>query len=160
LENNENEKIQPRLRQIANPLLSIIKNEEVKEGLKATLIEYDKQITLDRGMTNDAKIFEALLTLLKNYLLTEIKVKDIADVHNKGPLDAKEVLSANKVGWYLRERLKIKTERTRDGYVLSESNKARIELLKKKFGIIEDNAEIKTDNTDGIPVINEETYGK
>lgn len=160
LENNEKDKIQPRLKQIANPLLSIIKNKEVREELKATLIEYDKQITLDRGMTNDAKIFESILTLLKNYPLSEIHVKDIADAYNRGPLDAKEVLSAQKVGWYLRERLKLKTERTRDGYVLSGGNMPRIELLKKKFGIVEDNTDIEGADKDDIPIINEDTYGK
>jgi len=160
IENDTNSKIQPRLKQIANPLLSIIRDEKIREGLIATLIEYDKQITIDRGMSNDAKIFEAVLALLKNYPLTEIKVKDIADTYNRGPLDAKEVLSSQKVGWYLRERLKIKTERTRDGYVLSEINKPRIELLKKKFGIVEDSNPDKTTDTNDIPVINEETYGR
>jgi len=160
VENNSNSKIQPRLKQIANPLLSIIKDGKIREELMATLIEYDKQITIDRGMSNDAKIFEAVMTLIKDYPLTEIHVKDIADVYNKGPLDVKEALSSQKVGWYLRERLKIKAERTRDGYVLSESNQPRIELLKKKFGIIEENTPDKTTDTDDIPIINEETYGR
>jgi len=157
LDNNDvaDSTIKPRLNQIILPLLSIIKDEEVKNKLKALIIEYDKQITSDRGMDSDAQIFEAVLELLKHYALSEITVKAVADCHNKGPMDPKESLSYSKMGWSLRERLKIKTERTRDGYVLSESNKPRIAMLKKKFGITAETESNGPIMMDDIPVIEE-----
>ena len=158
LDNNDaaDSTIKPRLNQIILPLLSIIKDEEVKNKLKALIIEYDKQITSDRGMDSDAQIFEAVLELMKHYALSEITVKAIADCHNKGPMDPKETLSYSKMGWSLRERLKLKTERTRDGYVLLESNKPRIEMLKKKFGITPETESNEPITMDEIPVIEEE----
>lgn len=151
--------IQPRLSQIMLPLLSIIKDEEVVNDLKAMLINYNKQIASDRGMEMDARIFEKILMLLQHYSLSEITVKNIADPYNTDLIDPKETVSYSKMGWFLRERLKLKTERSRDGYVLSESNKDRIELLKKKFGITNEfeSNEIRSED---IPTINEPEQGK
>lgn len=151
---NVDKSIQPRLSQIISPLLSVIKDGAAAENLKSFIVEYNKQIISDRGMEMDARIFEIVLNLLKNCTLSEIKVKDISDSYNKEPLDIKEIVSYQKMGWYLRERLKLKTERTRDGYVLSENNKERIEMLKKKFGITPETESSNAENNDNeIPII-------
>lgn len=37
--------------------------------------------------------------------------------------------------YLIRKTLDLKTERTRDGYIVSESNKEKIETLRKRYGI-------------------------
>ena len=39
------------------------------------------------------------------------------------------------MGYLIRKTLDLKTERTREGYVISEDNKEKIEILRKRYGI-------------------------
>lgn len=131
--------LEPRVAQIILPLISIIDNEKLREELKIFIRNYNQQIISDRGMELEAQIFETILKLLaQNYALSKITVKQIADIFNVEIEDPKERISYRKVGWIIREKLKLRTERTREGYALSENNKEKIETLKRKYGIKEE----------------------
>ena len=154
------ETLEPRLNQIIIPLLSIIEDEKTREELKSSVKDYNRQIISDRGMELEGQVMEAILKLKLNYILPEITVKSITDIFNVEAGNLKEEITYRKIGWIIRERLKLKTERTRSGYILSHGNEERIEFLEKKYGIKE---ELLKENKgvndvkveDDIPVVEE-----
>jgi hypothetical protein len=125
--------IQPRLKQIILPLMSIIRSEAVRTELKAFIAKYHQEIITDRGMSREADVLAALLACMQSGA-GEIAVKHVTDVYNDD-VDESETLSGKKVGWYLRVRLGLKTEKTRPGFVIPiKENAERIALLKDKYG--------------------------
>jgi hypothetical protein len=127
--------LEPRLNQIITPLMSVIEDAGVKENLKIFITNYNKEIIADRGTEIDAEILEIILDLNDGLPLSKITMQSISSVFNVGSENFKERVSPKKIGWYIRERLKLKTERGRNGYFISDNNKERIENLKKKYGL-------------------------
>lgn len=153
--------LEPRLNQIIMPLLSIINDPQAKIELKEFVKEYNDQLITDRGMSLESEILEALFNCFyAGY--SEPTIKQISDTYNAG-LDQKEKLNPRKIGGILNKQLKLKSRRTRDGYIISESeNKARLLPLKRKFGILEE----KVVSVNNVNVVNvpeeqkEEIIGK
>jgi hypothetical protein len=130
------EKIHPRLNQIVTPLLSIIKDESIKEKLKEFIIKYDSDLVADRGMSWESDIVFSILKLQHELNVKELTVKEITDETNKELELGEENLKERKVGWYLRAKLQLKTEKKRRGYTLSLSqNKPKLDMWKERYGI-------------------------
>jgi len=127
--------LEPRLNQIIMPLLSIIKDDELKNELKGFVKEYNKQLVVDRGMSLESEILEAILTIL-NASYSEPTIKHIAETYNANQTNEKDKLNPKRVGSIIRKNLKLKPRRTDEGFVVSEiENKEKLSFLKKKFGI-------------------------
>jgi len=130
------EGIHPRLNQIVMPLLSIIKNEAIREHLKTFIIKYNTDLVADRGLSWESDIVFAVLKLEYELKATEITVKQITDEVNREIDITDDTLQARKVGWYLRSRLQLKPYKTRKGFVLSfKENRKRLDMWKERFGI-------------------------
>jgi hypothetical protein len=129
----EDRSIEPRLNQIAVPLMSIIDDAELIQGIKKQIKEYNENIKTDRTLSYHYQILESICELIdSNY--SHPTMKQIAEVYNRD-LGYQETVTAKKMGYFVRKLLDLKTEKTRDGYVLSESNKDKIEILRKRHGI-------------------------
>ena len=120
--------------------MSIIQDTGLVEELKDSIEKYNSEIISDRGMELDSQVLETILALSENHSLPEITIKSITDAFNANMENPQDKVSSKKMGGIIREKLKLKTERGRKGYFLTEINKERIENLKKKF---------KTDSTIG-----------
>jgi len=130
------EGIHPRLNQIVMPLLSIIKDEPIRNHLKTFIIKYNGELTADRGLSWESDIVFAILKLEHENIVKEITVKEITQEVNKDIDISEDKLQARKVGWYLRSRLQLKPYKTRRGFVLSfEKNRKRLDMWKERFGI-------------------------
>lgn len=130
------EGIHPRLNQIVIPLLSIIKDEAIREHLKTFIIKYNGELTADRGLSWESDIVFAVLKLEHELGGTEITVKQITDEVNRESDITDDTLQARKVGWYLRAKLQLKPYKTRKGFVLSfKENRKRLDMWKERFGI-------------------------
>ena len=130
------EGIHPRLNQIVIPLLSIIEDDASRERLKAFIIEYNGELTADRGLSWESDIVFAILKLEHESFGHEITVKEIAKTVNEQIDDGEETLTARKVGWYLRKRLQLKPYRRNRGYVLSfKQNRQKLDFWKERYGI-------------------------
>ncbi len=130
------EGIHPRLNQIVMPLLSIIKNEAIREHLKTFIIKYNTDLVADRGLSWESDIVFAVLKLEYELKTSEITVKQITDEVNREIDITDDTLQARKVGWYLRSRLQLKPYKTRKGFVLSfKENRKRLDMWKERFGI-------------------------
>lgn len=129
--------VSPRLRQIIQPLLSIIRSEDMRKELKHFVTNYNREMIADRGMSREADALAALLRCA-HAGAGEISIKQITDAFND-EVEEKEAVSHKRMGWMLRERLQLKTRRTKHGYVIFlPDNKEKVALLKEKYGLGEE----------------------
>lgn len=131
--------IHPRLNQIIVPLLTIIKDQAIRENLKRFIVQYNNELVADRGMSWESDIVYAVLKLEQKSRANELTVKEITEELNRDVDISDETLQPRKVGWYLRSKLQLKTEKTRKGYVLKlERNRKRLDMWKERFGITDE----------------------
>ncbi|MCX6717725.1 MAG: hypothetical protein NTU76_03570 [Candidatus Taylorbacteria bacterium] len=142
------EGIHPRLNQIVIPLLSVIKDEIIRNNLKTFIIKYNSELVSDRGLSWESDIIFSILKLEYQDKKIEITVKEIADEVNKQSDIHEDYLQPRKVGWYLRAKLQLKPYKTRKGFVLSfKDNRKRLDMWKERFGITDE--DIKDEQIDG-----------
>ena len=147
------EGIHPRLHQIIIPLLTIIESEEMKESLREFVIRYNQELIADRGMSWESDIIYAILKFDKEKKKDTITVKEITDAVNKDIDLADDTLRARKVGWIMRNKLHLKSYKTRRGFTLSLSkNHDKLMTWKQKFGI--SNADLESDDMNDVNNVN------
>jgi hypothetical protein len=148
------EGIHPRLNQIVMPLLSIIKNEAIREHLKTFIVKYNNDLVADRGLSWESDIVFAVLKLEYEKGTSEITVKQITDEVNREIDISDDTLQARKVGWYLRAKLQLKPYKTRKGFVLSfKENRKRLDMWKERFGITD--ADIRGEQVNDVNDVND-----
>jgi hypothetical protein len=147
------EGIHPRLNQIVMPLLSIIKDETIREHLKTFIIKYNGDLVADRGLSWENDIIFAALKLEYDTKLKEVTVKQIAEEVNKEIDISDDPIKPKKVGWYLRHKLLLKPYKTRKGFVLSfKENRKKLNSLKERYGITD--ADIRGEIVNDVNVVN------
>lgn len=138
----EDRSIEPRLNQIAVPLMSVIEDADLILEIKQLIKGYNENIKTDRTLGYHYQILETICELLDSGY-QKPTIKQIADIYNKD-LSYSEQITAKKMGYLVRKILDLKTEKTRDGYTLSESNQEKIETLRNRYGI-KQNGELVND---------------
>jgi len=130
------EGIEDRVNQIATPLLSIVENEETRGRIRDFIINYNRKLIEDRGVTGEAEIF-GIICEWREEGNEDLTMKDIATKYSEryetGLPEIKKITS-KKVGGIVRNKLKFKTERDREGYRLIYDPE-QVEVLKRKFGV-------------------------
>ncbi|NTV40787.1 MAG: hypothetical protein HGA61_00740 [Candidatus Moranbacteria bacterium] len=129
----EDRSIEPRLNQIAIPLLSIVDDPTMILEIKKQFKEYNETIKTDRTLNYNYQILDAICQLIDDGFMRPT-IKQVTAKFNTD-LSYKEELTPRKMGYLIKKTLNIKTERTRDGYVVSDDNSEKIELLRKRYGI-------------------------
>lgn len=140
----EDRSIEPRLNQIAVPLMSIIDDAGLIEEIKIQIKEYNEKIRTDRTLGYNYQILDAICELLDDGY-TKPTIKQVAERYNKD-LGYQEVITSKRMGYLIRKMLDLKTEKTRDGYVISESNRGKIETLRRRYGIVEKSEDVNDVN--------------
>lgn len=144
----ENRDIEPRLNQIAVPLMSIIEDQDLVAEIQSHIAEYNERIKTDRTLNYNYQILDAICALLDNGYFKPT-IKQITDKFNEG-LSYTETTTSKKMGYLISKILYLRTEKTRNGYVLCEDNKDKIEILRKRYGITKD----------GVNVVNDENVSE
>ncbi|HEX3036956.1 MAG TPA: hypothetical protein VHT73_17855, partial [Thermodesulfobacteriota bacterium] len=128
--------IEPRLNQVFVPLLSVIEDENINAELKGIAREYHKQIVSDRGMETEAQVLEVIRKLFD--LREEPTIKEVAShfIEHHGN-DYERKITPKWIGSIIRRKLKIKTEKRREGFVIPPSEAGKLERLYEKYGISE-----------------------
>ncbi len=142
----EDRTIEPRLNQIAVPLMSIIDDPGLIEEIKSLIREYNEKIKTDRTLGYNYQILDAICELLDNGYYKPT-IKQVADAYNKD-LGYSEMVTSKKMGYLIRKMLDLKTEKTRDGYIISESNQGKIGILRKRYGIKNSSDDVNDVNID------------
>lgn len=134
----EDRSIEPRLNQIAIPLMSIIDDEAVIADMKKHITEYSERIKSDRSLSYNYQLLEAICKLLDSGN-SEPTIGEIADKYNEQDLENidfdKDRLTPKKVGYFVRKKLDLKTIKTRRGFVVSKENSKKIKILRQRYGI-------------------------
>lgn len=136
--------IEPRLNQVFVPLLSIIQDDRTRRDLKDMIRAYHRQYVSDRGMAIEAQILEVIADLMhKTDIIT---IKDIAyrfaEDHD-GEYQYK--ITPKWIGSVIRRKLHLRTERTREGYMITSSERPKIEQLLVRYGLQEEVAPSRED---------------
>lgn len=149
------EGIHPRLNQIVIPLLSIIKDDKIRNHLKEFIVKYNTDLVADRGLSWESDIVFAILKLEHETKANEVTVKQITEEVNRESDITDDTLQARKVGWYLRSRLQLKPYKTRKGFVLSfKENRKRLDMWKERFGITD--ADISSEHVNDVNDVNDD----
>ena len=143
----ENRDIEPRLNQIAVPLMSIVDDPLMVAEIQSYIKEYNEKIRVDRTLSYNYQILDAICELVDEGYSTPT-IKQISDKFNIG-LDWRETKTPKKMGYLVSKTLDLKTERTRSGYVLSADNKKKIDILSKRYGIK------RTEKLDDVNIVND-----
>ena len=128
--------IEPRLNQIFVPLLSIIEDPEAVNDLRELARRYNREMIADRGTEMEAQILEIVRDILDSPYPVRLTVKDIpswfADRHGS---DYEKKITSKWIGSVIRKKLNLKTQKTRDGYIIPSSELTKLERLYEKYGV-------------------------
>ena len=128
--------IEPRLNQIFVPLLSIIEDPGAVNDLRELARRYNREMIADRGTEMEAQILEIVRDILDSPYPVRLTVKDIAswfaDRHGS---DYEKKVTSKWIGSVIRKKLNLKTQKTRDGYIIPSSELAKLERLYEKYGV-------------------------
>ena len=128
--------IEPRLNQIFVPLLSIIEDPQARQDLQELAKRYNREMIADRGTEMEAQILEVVRDLSDSPYSVRFTVKDIAswfaDRHGS---DYEKRVTSKWIGSVIRKKLNLKTQKTRDGYIIPSSELAKLERLYEKYGV-------------------------
>lgn len=129
----ENREIEPRLNQISLPLMSIVDDQNLISEIQNEFKIYNEKIKSDRTLSYNYQILDAIYELMDEGYINPT-IQEITNKFNTD-LSASEAITPRKMGYLINKCLDLKTERTREGYVLSSKNKNKIEVLCKRYGI-------------------------
>lgn len=111
--------IESRLNQVMIPLLSVIKDPQMRNDLRDFMCGYNRELVADRGMSLEAEILEAISRIafrlgLDNTDSAEIHIKAITDEVNLSA-DSESTFTPKRISDALRKKLNIATDRDRLG---------------------------------------------
>jgi hypothetical protein len=128
--------IEPRLAQIFVPLLSVIEDPDARNALREVAREYHRDLVADRGMDVEAQILEIIQEIRQDPYFQGLAVKEIAERfiarHSE---DFERKVTPHWVGYLIRRKLGLRTERRREGYFIAASENMKLASLSEKYGI-------------------------
>jgi hypothetical protein len=128
--------IEPRLAQIFVPLLSVIEDGEARNALREVAREYHRDLVADRGMDVEAQILEIVQEIRQDPYFQGLAVKEIAERfiarHSE---DFERKITPHWVGYLIRRKLGLKTEKQHGSYVVAPSEGPKLARLLEKYGI-------------------------
>jgi hypothetical protein len=134
-----NESIEPRLNQVMMPLASIIEDQTMLDDLREFAEKYNKNIVVERGMLLDAEILQTIMDIARDGKY-DPSMKEIAETLNRDRDENEKPITARKVGWTVRNSLKLRQEDRRHvKHLVWDADK--INKLCEKYGVIPEGCE-------------------
>jgi len=152
--------IEPRLNQIAIPLISIVQDVKVQSELKQFFQDYNRELVRDRAATLTGTVARAISEIYiketkdldmkdrKNFKLRVKKITEYINVDLAIDLSdiSDETISPQKIGRVLKKYLKLKTNRDQNGrYLINFENE--LNFLRERYGIEPESEEENEDNS-------------
>lgn len=127
--------IEPRRNQTALALLSLVDDPSVRERIAAELVGDEARVLTERASSLEATMLRALKDALETVPAAPARVSDVTCRFN-ALLDRDDTArSAKWVGWFLRNKLRVRTERSRGVYVVLRSEMKLVEALSYRHGL-------------------------
>lgn len=128
--------VEPRLKQIFVPLMSVVDDLELRAELEEIAARYSNQATLDRGLTLEAQLLECISALWEDAGSAGVTVKAIADEFlERFGTEYDNRITTKWIGGLVRRRLQLATRKSRGSYVIPLEEAPKINRLVEKYGI-------------------------
>lgn len=133
--------LEPRINQIFVPLLSIIEDENARSKLRAVAHQCQREMMSERNQGAEAQVLKVIQDLLVLDGDTPLAIKGITERFTEPYGDEyQRKITARWIGYYVSRRLHLKTQRTRDGYIVPGSETPRLKQLFERHGLAETTA--------------------
>jgi hypothetical protein len=130
------DRIEPRLRQIFAPLLSVAASEQVRQDLGSVARSLNADLIADRGLDVEADVLAIIHQLLARPDARQIAVKDITTaLQERYGADYERAITSKWVGGILRRRLQLRTQKSNGVYVIPVTQRPRLDRLFEKYGL-------------------------
>jgi hypothetical protein len=134
-------RLEPRLNQVLLPLMSVIRDPKARGELKALARQYQREITADRGTDVEGKVLEVIHELRSGEdAETGLSISAITSAFaERYAEDFERKITAHWIGYVIRKKLGLKTERRRDGYAIATAEVSKLDGFFEKYGIVDVN---------------------
>jgi hypothetical protein len=141
--------VEPRLAQVFVPLLSVIEDPAAQKSLRELMRQYDRELIADRGMDVEAQVLEVIRQLEEFSEGQGVPIKEIAEqlIQRHGE-DLGRKITPHWVGYIIRRKLGLRTERRDSNYVIQLSEGPKLKRLFDKYGLSSIAQPDSTDFTD------------
>lgn len=130
-------KIEPRLRQIFAPFLSLIDDDETRGRASDLLRAYQRDMVSDRALAVEARVLESIEGL-RRIPGSPITIAQIAsEMVRRFGEEFERPVTAKWVGAILRRRLGLKPIKSHGNFILERQEIAKLPQLYAKFGVEE-----------------------
>jgi hypothetical protein len=128
--------LEPRMNQIYLPLLSVITDSDQRDALRSIAFDAQARLLAERGVTPEAQVLEILAELIDQEDRSHVTVAALAAamVERYGAEHDRPITN-RWIGSILRKRLGLMTYKSHGVYVVSASERTRIELLCARYGV-------------------------
>ncbi len=131
------ERIEPRLRQIFIPLMSIVSDDAVREELRDVLWRYHQDLRADRSMDVEAQTLEVIQALLAASSRPSVSIKEVTERFTKRHGRDYERITPKWIGTIIRKRLHLRTHKSSHGvFVISPEELKKLPVLYEKYGVM------------------------
>jgi hypothetical protein len=134
--------VEPRLNQTALSLLSLIDEPDVRRAVQEALIrEYDARLA-DRSETPEARVLAAAMETFGRVSGANIALSAVATTFNERHSQDYGRVSNKWIGYMVRKRLHLETQRTGGVYVIPLTERTKISALSSRYGITQEGATV------------------
>ena len=130
--------LEPRLNQVFAPLMSIIEDAQARQDLQTIAHQYQKQLISDRSVDAEAQLLEIIQELETSFSGRELGIKDLTGRFiQKYEDEYDRKITPRWIGFLIRQKLGLSTERRNSRYVIAASEKVKLPRLYEKYGLEE-----------------------
>lgn len=129
--------LEPRLLQSFGPLLGVIDDVQVGKDVMALARQYQGQLLTDRGIDLDGRILEVIRDLTTGSEVPPTIKEIAADFARRYGDEMQGRVTPHWIGWQIRQRLGLSTQRRNSGYVIAPSEAPKLAGLYERYGLIE-----------------------
>jgi hypothetical protein len=119
---------------MALSLLSLVDEPEVRASIHDELIRQQAKVTIERSHSTEADVLRAVLAAAARAPGHSVAVAAVAREYNDA-VRPERPMTAKAAGWFVRERLLLRTVRVRGAYVVEMRDAERLAGLARRFGI-------------------------
>lgn len=129
-------KLEPRLNQILLPLLSVVRDAQLRDDLRSVAGEAQAGLVAERGLLAEAQVLEVLAELIAGSDRSVIPLAEITTgLIEKYDAEYERPITNRWVGGILRRRLNLRTYKSHGVYVVPTSQRPTIEALCVRYGV-------------------------
>lgn len=130
--------LSPRLNQILIPLLSIIDDDRLRNGIREAVRSFDQKLYAERSASMEAGVLEIIQELYQHGGSGSIPVSQIASIFiSRFSTEYQHPITVRIVGGVLRKRLHLVTYKSHGIYVLPVTEKSKVAELCIRYGVTE-----------------------